>query len=147
MSYLTQLGARYSLQNELAMYDDVSSDVLRRYEMVYPKCMLNNACCVQIMTLIRFVDPNQVCRTPHWLNQTISDDVHTKIAKYLATVLEKRHTEVKHQLPFLVDKWGKFRIRGNGDSIRSALVTRGSTRPQRNTSYVQVSQFCYMFQH
>ena|ERR1700728_4736838 len=100
--------------------------------------------CMQITTLICFIDPDQVCRPPRWVNETISDDVHTKIARYLATVLAKRHTEVKRQLPDLVDKWGKFRIRGNGDSIRSALVTR---RPQRNTSYVQVSQLCYMFQH
>jgi hypothetical protein len=42
--------------------------------------------------------------------------------------------EVAVHLPRIADIWGKFRIRGKGDSIRTASKTQN----QRNCSYVRV---------
>jgi hypothetical protein len=96
---------------------------------------------VIIGLLIKLVDPDQVCRAPYRGNQHTSDDIHGKIAVYFGKVLLKRRTEVAKRLLHLVDTWGKFRIRGKGDAIRSAAsMNRRLSLPQRNASYIRVCE-------
>jgi len=85
-------------------------------------------------------DPNQVLRVPFQAARQVPDNIHQKIAIYFAKVIGKRRVEVALHVPHVMDIWGKFRITGKSDSIRTAFSIKGkpSTIARRNSSYVRV---------
>ncbi|KAJ7266112.1 hypothetical protein C8J57DRAFT_1469942 [Mycena rebaudengoi] len=116
-AYLEQIGARYDLTDELAIFGHRSEGSSRseKIEEGYPLTIL---------------------RTPYRKIYTPDDALRRKIAGYFSSVLSKPIAQILKRLPDIIPSWGKVRILG-GDSIRSASAIKSGAMKGRDASYVR----------
>ncbi|KAF7288817.1 hypothetical protein HMN09_01363500 [Mycena chlorophos] len=123
---LGQLAARFPLKDELELFrprrDD--DDALSEQERCYPDY------------------PLTILRTPRHLNFILSDEVKDEIATYLSAMLQRlTKTRAMGLVPQTATRWGKVRIRGGGDHIRTALVVERGDAQMRDNTFVRVSRY------
>lgn len=107
-----------------------------------------NACTRDVSSLIMSekladtaLDPDQVLRPPFVRKYTLDTSLKQKISAYLAVILGLRRTEVALRLPWVMALWGKMRIRGGGDGLRTAHAFRRTNHlKQRNNTCIRVSR-------
>ncbi|KAJ7457314.1 hypothetical protein FB451DRAFT_1142567 [Mycena latifolia] len=116
---LEQIGHRYDLADELTIYGRRSSGPSQA-EKVYADY------------------PLTILRTPYRKAYTPDEALRKKVAGYFSSVLSKPATRFLPLLPQIMPSWGKVRI-VDGDSIRSHSAAGKGTSPERNSSYIRVS--------
>ncbi|KAF9515818.1 hypothetical protein BS47DRAFT_1391321 [Hydnum rufescens UP504] len=80
--------------------------------------------------------PLSILRRPRQLVYNPDKTIHRKIGIYFTNVFNKPYTIIVPLLPEIMPRWGKVRIAGGGDSIRSSIAQRGLGR-QRDASFVR----------
>ncbi|KAG2039923.1 hypothetical protein BDR03DRAFT_1035314 [Suillus americanus] len=119
-AYLSQLSVKFDLQDELKDLNPCH----RRRE-------LENECSFENY-------PEIVLRTPCRSSYTPDEDTHKRIGVYLFRVLGGRRDDLALHLPAVMPLWGKMRIIGGGDSIRTRYALRRmSNAKYRDNSFVR----------
>ncbi|KAF7335395.1 hypothetical protein MVEN_02192100 [Mycena venus] len=116
-TYLEQIGVRYDLSDELELYG-------RRHGLSNSEKSFANY-------------PHIVLRYPVQKTYQPDDDLTGRIAAYFGFVFSKPTSTFRSILPKIMPSWGKLRILGGGDSIRSASAPRKGPQIERNSSYVR----------
>ncbi|KAG1727299.1 hypothetical protein EDD22DRAFT_789327 [Suillus occidentalis] len=76
-----------------------------------------------------------VLRTPCHSSYVPDNDTHKQIGLYLFQILGGCHNDLAVHLPSVMPLWGKMRIIGGGDSIRTKYALRGMS----NAKYLSYS--------
>ena len=83
-------------------------------------------------------DPQSILRPPCRKSYALDDALQSKISRYFSAVMpHQKSAKIRKQLPKNMPSWGKVRIAGGGDRIRTA-AGRNRLDRERNTSYVRV---------
>ncbi|KAJ7652366.1 hypothetical protein DFH06DRAFT_1418733 [Mycena polygramma] len=115
-AYLEQIGARYDLTDELAIYGRRRSGPSSSEQAFehYPLTILG---------------------TPRRKNFTPDDALRKKIAAYFASALNSKVKTIIPLLPQVMPSWGRVRV-VDGDSIRAGSAAK-NTELERNSSYIR----------
>lgn len=85
-------------------------------------------------------DPEMVLRTPCHSSYVPDNDTRKRIGLYLFQVLGGRRNDLAVHLPSVMPLWGKMRIIGGGDSIRTKYALRRINNAKyRDNSFIRVS--------
>jgi len=85
------------------------------------------------------LDQDYILRTPRVMSYEPNRDERLKVALYIKQLIGGRRSVILEHLPTVMSLWKKVRIQNGGDSIRACSATR-SSKKQRNSSYIRVSQ-------
>lgn len=134
-SYMEQIGVRYNLSEELAIFGLRSSGPSKA-EHVYEHCESIASSWRRFM--FWSVDPHAILRVPYQKTHAPDDDIQQKIARFFSNVLGRPINQFTPLLPKIMPRWGKVRI-VDGDKIKAATTSVRGENSDRNTSYVRVS--------
>jgi hypothetical protein len=132
-AYLDQIDIYYDLEDDLTITSEPKD--LRRGEKVFDDCRFHFFP-YSMLHLTKSSDQHSILRPPYKKSYTLSDALKSKISRYFSAVMEQKSAKIRKQLPENLPSWGKVRIAGGGDRIRTA-AGRNLDR-ERNMSYVRV---------
>ncbi|KAF7374016.1 hypothetical protein MSAN_00282000 [Mycena sanguinolenta] len=120
LAYLEQLGARYDLTDELSRFNQPDKSKLSESEKMYDDY------------------PDVILRAPYKATHNPNDITRARIAGYISAVIHKKRNIIKKKLPENMPRWGRMRIAGDGDRIRSVSATSAKhDETERDMTYVR----------
>nr|GAT43162.1 predicted protein [Mycena chlorophos] len=126
---LSQMGVRYDLKEELALFRRDRSEKLTRFEVCYPEY------------------PRIILRAPRFADYILPPLVRDQVAAYLSQTLRITEGQAKLQVPSKMIRWGKVRIR-DGDHIRAYKVfERGDQGKRDNTYFLKLKPTARSYTH
>nr|GAT46963.1 predicted protein [Mycena chlorophos] len=122
LMYLEQIGLRYNLTNELAIFKPLHKELTKNEQRfpLYPRAILGS--------------PREAAHTP-------SDLQRRGIAQYMVDVLDNPAVSVhrlEQRLPLDMPRWAMVRIAG-GDRIRAAWKRPRNIEELRDNTFIRVS--------
>ncbi|KAG2135445.1 hypothetical protein DEU56DRAFT_392100, partial [Suillus clintonianus] len=117
-AYLQQVVLRYDVQEEVSLSIRRDWSQLTTHE-----------------TVIKDYN-DYVLRPPRVMSYSPDHNERAKVALYIKQLIGGRHTVILANLPNVMALWKKVRIQNGGDSIRTHIANKRSTK-QRTSSYVR----------
>jgi hypothetical protein len=144
MAQMSALSAKYrSVKVALRLGSGRASDEISRMEHVYDGCKPILSL-LEWLLMISYIDPLTILRFPCLRQYSPDDAQRRRLAGYFTSQFESQGTfhEWYTLLPQYCTRYGKVRIRGDGDQIRSAVSGNTcSSAPKRDASFVRVSPY------
>jgi hypothetical protein len=135
-AYLEQIGARYDLAEELAIFGQRSPE-LSQHDSTYESCECGTNFWSSGTVTLR-TDPHAILMRPKYKMNMPDNDLREKVAVYFHDALVQPVKKILPLLPQIMPGWGKVRIR-DGDSIRTASALVRGEKMVRGNSYIRVS--------